>query len=83
MTLEENSKPVEVWLTWPQVSIAGRVVFSDETVSHLDVCCLSMGGAQREITGLLISKGYEPTGPWTTEDGHGRETMRRFRRPAT
>jgi hypothetical protein len=82
VNLGENSAPIEVWLTWPRVSINCLVVFSDETVRRLDVCCLSMGGAQREVTGLLISEGYEPAGSWKTEDDRGRETMRPFRRPA-
>jgi hypothetical protein len=81
VTLEENSAPIEVWLTQPDLSIIGRVVFNDETVSGLDVGCLSMGGAQREVTGWLISQGYEPADRWRAEDLRGRETMRSFRRP--
>jgi hypothetical protein len=43
-----------------------------------------MRGAQREITGYLISRGYKPDGRWTTEaedevDYGPSETWRRFK----
>lgn len=45
-----------------------------------------MRGAQREITGYLISQGFEPAGRWESAqvDGNGDEieTVRKFR-PAT
>jgi hypothetical protein len=79
--LQQNSGPVEVWLSKRNLSITCRVVFEDEAVKQLDVRSLSMRGAQREITGLLITVGYEPVGRWSIEDDDGLETMRHFRRP--
>jgi hypothetical protein len=81
MTLWENKGPIEVWLSKRNIEVACRVVFEDERVVQLNVRSMSMRGAQREITGLLIGQGYEPVGRWSVEDQHGFETMRRFRRP--
>jgi hypothetical protein len=81
MTLESNSDPIEVWITKRNLSVTCRVAFDNETVTELDVRSLSMRGAQREITGWLIGQGYEPVGRWSTEEQHGFETARRFRRP--
>ena len=80
-TIEENTKPIEVWLTQPNMEITCRVIFEDETGTEIDVDSLSMRGAQREITSWLIGLGYEPVGRWSTEDQGGAETMRQFRRP--
>jgi hypothetical protein len=80
MTLETNSGPIEVWLTQDNMEISCRIVFNDETVTEPDVRSISMRGAQREVTGWLISVGYEPVARWVVEDDHGFETMRRFRR---
>jgi hypothetical protein len=78
--LENNTGPIEVWLSQPHMKITCRVVFEDESTNQLDVESLSMRGAQREMTGWLIDRGYEPVGRWGIEtDG---ETMRQFRRSA-
>jgi hypothetical protein len=37
-----------------------------------------MRGAEREMTGWLISQGYKPVGRWQTEDDGGQEVSRRF-----
>src|SRR5260370_2130175 len=81
MTLDQNASPVEVWLSKRNLNITCRVVYDNEAVSEVPVRSLSMRGAQREITGWLIDQGYEPVGRWSTEEEHGFETMRRFRRP--
>ena len=81
MSLETNAGPIEVWLSQDNIEITCRVVFDDERVTELDIHSLSMRGAQREITGWLISQSYEPVGRWTKEDQHGYEYVRRFRRP--
>ena len=82
MTLENNRSPIEVWLSQDNLEMTCRIVFNDESTEELDVQSLSMRGAQREMTGWLISQGYEPVGRWSREDKYGFETMRRFRRPA-
>jgi hypothetical protein len=78
--IKSNAKPIEVWLSQPNIEITCRVVFEDESADELSVGSLSMRGAQREMTSWLIGQGYEPSGRWSDEDGEGRETMRRFRR---
>jgi len=49
------------------MAIACTVVREDESTTSLDVDSLSVRGAQREITGWLISQGYVPAGRWTQE----------------
>jgi hypothetical protein len=49
-----------------QLSMTCTVVH-DESTESLDVSAFSMRGAQREITGYLISQGYEPLGRWETQ----------------
>jgi hypothetical protein len=82
MTLDQNRKPIEVWLTQDNLEMSCRIVFNDETITEPDVRSVSMRGAQREVTGWLISQGYEPAGRWQLEDEYGFEAMRLFRRPA-
>jgi hypothetical protein len=83
MTIQEKSSPIEVWLSQSNMTVTCRVVHEDESTEHLDIDSLSMRGAQREITGLLINLGYKPDGRWTTEaedsNYEDRETWRRFK----
>jgi hypothetical protein len=77
------AEPIEVWLTQSNLEVTCLVVLEDESTTNLDVDSLSIRGAQREITGWLISKGYEPVGRWEQEtdgrlEGLG-ESSRRFR----
>ena len=82
MATLDASRPIEVWLSQPNIEITCSVVFEDESTTTLDIDSLSMRGAQREITGWLISQGYRPVGRWEDEanapDGQ-RECSRRFR----
>ena len=78
VTLAENREPVEVWLWQRNMVIRCNVVYEDEFTFEVDVDSLSLRGAQREITGLLIRIGYTPVGRWVGEvDG---ETRRQFKR---
>jgi hypothetical protein len=65
------------------MEITCTVVREDESTYEIDVDSLSMRGAQREITGWLISDGYEPVGRWQVEHDDGAmqaaETVRRFK----
>jgi hypothetical protein len=79
--LKSNAGPLEVWLSKRNINVNGRIVFEDESAIELPVRSLSMRGAQREVTAWLIRLGYEPAGRWSTEEEHGFETMRQFRRP--
>jgi hypothetical protein len=79
--------PIEVWLSRATMKITCTVVLEDESTSTLDVNSLSMRGAQREMTGCLISHGYTPVGRWEVEadsdNGSGGkealETSRKFK----
>jgi hypothetical protein len=81
---EPKTEPIEVWLTVADLKVTCLVVRSDESIQSLDVDSLSLRGGQREITGVLISWGYEPVGRWeytageNDEDRYG-ETVRQFR----
>jgi hypothetical protein len=67
--------PIEVWLSRANTGFTCTVVLENEKTSTLDVNSLSMRGAQREITGYLIERGYTPVGDWEVEaasdDGNG------------
>lgn len=64
-TTEQRYGPAcEIWLSQANMQITCMVVREDETTDSLDVESLSMRGAQREITGYLISGGYKPAGRW-------------------
>ena len=71
--------PLEVWLRQLKAGfgIVCDVVHADESTDGFSVNSLSLRGAQREITGWLIARGYEPAGRWESSDDG--ESMRRFR----
>lgn len=76
------ASPIEVWLSQKNMQVSCTVVYEDESTEGLDVDSLSLRGAQREMTGWLISHGYKPVGRWETEheDGNGwGETSRKFK----
>jgi hypothetical protein len=59
-----SSRPGDTRVLDP-LSMTCTLVYDDESAEILDVDVFSMRGAQRdEITGYLISQGYEPTGRW-------------------
>ena len=81
---DQRPSPIEVWLTQRNIEITCQVVHEDESTEQLGVDSVSMRGAQREITGYLISLGYQPAGRWDweyhgREPGEGRECSRTFK----
>ena len=55
-------------------------VREDETTETIDVDSLSMRGAQREMTGWYLKRGYVPVGRWEAAGPAGNsETFRRFK----
>lgn len=82
--------PIEVWLSRDNLEVRCIVVHEDESTDRVKIDSLSLRGAQREITGYFISKGYKPDGRWETlvsgeaflgnERNRG-ETVRRFKPP--
>ncbi len=78
----DHTTPIEVFLTQNNLEVACLVAFEDESTTSLDVDSLSLRGAQREITGWLIDREYEPVGRWVQESDIERdavETSRKFR----
>jgi hypothetical protein len=82
-TNDTKPSPIEVWLRQDNMQVKCFFVKEDETTEDLDVDSLSMRGAQREITGYLISDGYAPVGRWKVEHDDSamgaQETVRRFK----
>ena len=74
--------PIEVWLSQTNLAITCTVVHEDESREFKNIHSLSIRGAQREITGWLITSGYKPDGRWEVtayDQGEARETVRRFK----
>jgi hypothetical protein len=77
--------PLEVWLAWTksQMTIRVRYVHDDESTAEAEAESVAMRGAQREITGQLIEKGWQPVGRWVSElddaDGTTLQCFRQFR----
>jgi hypothetical protein len=63
-TTNTKRTPIEVWLRQANIAVTCTVACEDETTYTLDVDSMSLRGAQREITGYLISDGYAPVGRW-------------------
>jgi hypothetical protein len=82
MSLSSSTGPIEVWLTQRNMEVNCRIVLEDESTDGLNIESLSMRGAQREVTGYLIGRGYKPHGRWTVEqsdDEGATETSRTFK----
>jgi hypothetical protein len=82
-TKDAKAGPVEVWLSQVNIEVTCMIVREDESTTNLDIGALSMRGAQREITGYLVSRGYAGVDRWeaTVDDGASGaiETTRRFK----
>jgi hypothetical protein len=69
-------------LSRKNLEITCTLVYEDESVSYPQPRSISLRGAQREVTGMLVSTGYIPTGRWSDEgedeDGY-REWARAFK----
>lgn len=52
-----------------QFSMICTVMYGDDSAESLGVDAFSVHGAQLEITGYLISQGYEPAGRWEPRGG--------------
>src|ERR1017187_1706872 len=84
MTNTKNRRPqaLRAVLTRKHLEIICTLVFEDESVSYPQPRSVSLRGAQREVTGMLVSTGYIPAGRWSEEeedeDGY-REWTRLFK----
>jgi hypothetical protein len=54
-------------LSRKNLAITCTLVYEDESVSYPQPDSISLRGAQREVTGMLVSTGYIPTGRWSDE----------------
>jgi hypothetical protein len=55
-------------LSRKNIEIFCTLVFEDESVSYPEVESVSVRGAQREVTGMLVGFGYTPAGRWSDAD---------------
>jgi hypothetical protein len=81
-TSDRQPQAVNAFLAQKNIEISCTLVFEDESINYPQVRSVSMRGAQREMTGLLVAKGYAPAGRWSeaTEDGDRyRECTRAFK----
>ena len=84
MTDTKNRRPqaLRAVLTRKHLEITCTLVFENESVSYPQPRSVSLRGAQREVTGMLVSTGYIPAGRWSEEeedeDGY-REWTRLFK----
>jgi hypothetical protein len=69
MTDDKDRRPqaLSAVLSQKNIEITGTLVFEDESIIYPAVKSVSMRGAQREITGMLVANGYVPAGRWTEE----------------
>ncbi len=75
--------PIELWLTLrdAEIGVDGRIVFEDETTRGLQASALSIRGAEREMTGWLLTQGYKAAGHWeisAEQADEAVEVVRRF-----
>jgi hypothetical protein len=79
---ERRTMPLQAILSRKNIEITCTLVFEDESVSYPGVDSVSVRGAQREVTGMLVKHGYTPVGRWSEgdedEDGY-REWVRAFK----
>ena len=81
-TTGQRPQALQAHLSQKNIEIQCTFVFEDESVSYQNVFSVSMRGAQREITGALVDRGYVPAGRWgdVEEDQDGyRECSRTFK----
>jgi hypothetical protein len=68
-TNEDRPQALQAVLSRKNIEISCTLVFEDESASSLEVASVSVRGAQREITGMLVGDhGYVPAGRWS-DDG--------------
>jgi hypothetical protein len=66
--LKPVPQALQAVLSRKNIEIFCTLVFEDESVSYPPINSVSVRGAQREITGLLVADGYTPAGRWSGED---------------
>jgi hypothetical protein len=77
-TKDRRPQALQAVLSRKNLEITCTLVFEDESVSYPQPRSMSVRGAQREITGLLVKNGYTPVGRWSEasedEDGYSEWT---------
>jgi hypothetical protein len=64
---QPTPQALQAVLSRKNIEIFCTLVFEDESVSYPTVDSVSVRGAQRELTGLLVAHGYTPAGRWSDE----------------
>jgi hypothetical protein len=74
VTLTENTEngdatkpsgPIEVWIRQKRATtFTCMVVYEDESTFQFDLVSRTLAAAQREVTGRLMSGGYQPARRW-------------------
>lgn len=80
---QRTPQALQAVLSRKNIEIFCTLVFEDESVSYPSVNSVSVRGAQRELTGLLVAHGYTPAGRWSDdgEDADGYEEWTRSFKP--
>jgi hypothetical protein len=80
-TKERRPQALQAVLSRKNLEITCTLIFEDESVSYPHPESLSIRGAQREITGRLVSHGYVPAGRWSEEPEEDEDGYREWTRP--
>jgi hypothetical protein len=64
---QRTPQALQAVLSRKNIEIFCTLVFEDESTSYPIVNSVSVRGAQRELTGLLVAHGYTPVGRWSDE----------------
>ncbi len=64
-TSKQAPQVLQAVLSRKNIEISCALVFEDESVRYPGVQSVSVRGAQREVTGLLVMGGYIPVGRWS------------------
>jgi hypothetical protein len=82
---EKRPQALRAILSRKNIEITCELVFEDESISYPHIDSVSVRGAQREITGVLVAHGYAAADRWSddgeTDDGDGYHEWSRHFRP--
>jgi hypothetical protein len=65
---QRKAQALQAVLSRKNIEITCALVFEDESVSFPAIQSVSVRGAQREATGMLVAHGYTPVGRWSEGD---------------
>jgi hypothetical protein len=65
---QRTPQALQAVLSRKNIEFRCTLLFEDESVSYMSVDSVSLRGAQREITGVLVFHGYVPAARWSEGD---------------